>query len=156
VKPLESLQDKYSPNAVCYGCGPSNPVGLHIRSRPVDDHLVADWIPEPQHTAFVGYASGGIISMLLDCHGNMTAAYYLMKTRGLHSPPGTVTAQLSITFLKPSPMGKSLHLSAHCTGIEGEKAYVEGSIEVDGVKTVSMSGLYVAVREGHPAFHKWE
>lgn len=94
--------------------------------------------------------------MLLDCHGNMAAAYCLMKARGLHSPPGTVTAKLSISFLKPSPIGKTLHLDAHCTGIEGDKVRVEGSIEVEGVKTVSMSGLYIAVREGHPAYHKWE
>ena len=118
--------------------------------------MVADWVPEPQHTAFTGYTSGGIISMLMDCHGNMTAAYFLMKARGLEAPPGTVTAQLSITFLKPSPMGKTLHLIAHCTGIERDKVHVEGSLQVEGVKTASMSGLYVAVKEGHPAFHKWE
>lgn len=152
---MESLQDKYSPNAVCYGCGPSNPKGLHIKSRPHGEQLVADWIPGPQYTAFAGYTSGGVISMLMDCHGNMTAAYFLMKARGLDAPPGTVTAQLSITFLKPSPIGKNLHLSAYCTGIDGDKVHVEGSLEVEGVKTALMSGLYVAVKKGHPAFNKW-
>jgi acyl-coenzyme A thioesterase PaaI-like protein len=153
---VESLQDKYSPNAVCFGCGPANPNGLHIKSRPEGDCLVADWLPESQHTSFSGFTSGGIISMLLDCHGNMTAAYSLMKARNLETPPGTVTAELSIRFLKPSPLGKELHLSAWCTGIEGNRVHVEGSLEVGGEKTASMSGLYVAVKEGHPAFHKWE
>ena len=153
---MESLQDKYSPNAVCFGCGPANPDGLHIKSRPEGDRLVADWLPGPQHMAFAGFTNGGIISTLLDCHGNMTAAYSLMKARGLEVPPGTVTAELTVRFLRPSPLKKELHLIAWCTGIEGDRVRVEGSLEVDGVKTASMSGLYVAVKEGHPAFHKWE
>jgi acyl-coenzyme A thioesterase PaaI-like protein len=153
---MESLQDKYSPNAVCFGCGPANPNGLHIKSRPEGDRLVADWLPGPQHMAFAGFTNGGIISTLLDCHGNMTAAYSLMKARGLEVPPGTVTAELTVRFLRPSPLKKELHLIAWCTGIEGDRVRVEESLEVDGVKTASMSGLYVAVKEGHPAFHKWE
>jgi acyl-coenzyme A thioesterase PaaI-like protein len=153
---MESLQDKYSPNAVCFGCGPANPDGLRIKSRPEGNRLVADWMPGPQHMAFVGFTNGGIISTLLDCHGNMTAAYFLMEARGLDAPPGTVTAELAIKFLRPSPLQKELHLSAWCTGIEGDRVRVEGSLEVGGVKTASMSGLYVAVKEGHPAFHKWE
>lgn len=153
---MESLQDRYSPKAVCYGCGPSNPEGLHIKSRPEGDRLVADWDPLPKHTAFAGVTSGGIIAMLMDCHGNMTAAYFLMKARGLDAPPGTVTAELTVRYLKPSPLGKTLHISARCAGIEGDKVRVEGNIEVDGVKTAAMTGLYVAVREGHPGYHKWE
>lgn len=153
---MESLQDKYSPDAVCFGCGPANPNGLHIKSRPEGDRLVADWLPESQHMAFAGFTNGGIIATLLDCHGNMTAAYSLMKARSLEVPPGTVTAELTIRFLRPSPLKKELHLSAWCAGIEGNRVRVEGSLEVDGVKTASMSGLYVAVKESHPAFHKWE
>lgn len=94
--------------------------------------------------------------MLLDCHGNMTAAYSLMKTRGLESPPGTVTAELNVKFLKPTPIDRSLHLRARSTRIEGNKVFVEGSIEVDGVQTVTMRGLYVSVRQGHPGFDKWQ
>jgi acyl-coenzyme A thioesterase PaaI-like protein len=152
---MEGLQDKYSPNAVCFGCGPSNPKGLHIKSRPDGDTLVADWTPEPHHTAFSKFTNGGIISVLLDCHGNMTAAYSLMKSRGLGSPPGTVTAELSVKFLKPTPLRSTLHLRAWVTKIEGDRVSVEGSVEAEGVQTVSMRGLFVAVKEGHPAFDKW-
>lgn len=153
---MESLQDKYSPNAICFGCGPSNPQGLHVKSRPEGEFLVADWTPDPQHTGYAGFTNGGIISMLLDCHGNMTAAYSLMKTRGLESPPGTVTAELNIKFLKPTPIDRTLHLKARSTNIDGNKVSVEGSIEVDGVQTVAMRGLYVSVKQGHPGFDKWQ
>jgi acyl-coenzyme A thioesterase PaaI-like protein len=152
---MESLQDTYSPNAICFGCGPSNPNGLHIKSRPDGEFVVADWVPEPHHTGYAGFTNGGIISVLLDCHGNMTAAYALMKQKGLESPPGTVTAELTVRFLKPTPIDRTLHLRAHATKIEGNKVSVEGSIEVDGVQTVTMKGLYVSVKEGHPGFDKW-
>ena len=32
-----SLQEQYGPDSVCYGCGPANPRGLHIRSFPDGD-----------------------------------------------------------------------------------------------------------------------
>jgi acyl-coenzyme A thioesterase PaaI-like protein len=152
---MKSLQDEYSPNAVCFGCGPSNPNGLHIKSRPEGEYLIADWVPQPYHTGYPGFANGGIISVLLDCHGNMTAAYSLMKLRGLKSPPGTVTAELTVRFLKPTPVDRELHLKARATKIEGDRVNVEGSIEVNGIKTVVMNGLYVSVRQGHPGFDKW-
>ena len=152
---MESLQDRYSPNAVCFGCGPANPDGLHIKSRPEGAFVVADWTPAPHHTAFSEFTSGGIMSVLFDCHGNITAAYALMKARGLDSPPGTVTAELDVRFLKPTPLGPRLHLKAWASKVEGDKVTVEGTIDVGGVQTASMRGVYVAVRKGHPAFNKW-
>lgn len=55
---MVSLQDEFSPNAVCFGCGPSNPHGLHVKSRPEDDFLMADWEPESYHTGFLGFTNG--------------------------------------------------------------------------------------------------
>ena len=155
VKEMENLQDLYSPNAICFGCGPKNSEGLQIKSRVEGEFVVADWTPEPYHTSFAGYVSGGIISILLDCHGNITAGYSLMKSKGLENPPGTVTSELSIKYLKPTPIGKTLRLKAHCMKIEGSKVYIEGGLGVEGVETVEMKGVYVSVKEGHPAFNKW-
>ena len=152
---MDNLQDEYSPGGVCFGCGPSNAHGLHIKSRPEGDVLVADWEPKPYHTGYAGFTNGGIISTLLDCHGNMAAAYALMKARRLESPPGTVTAELTVRFVRPTPIGKTLHLRAWSTGFEGDKVRVEGTLEVDGTQTASLKGLYVAVREDHPGFDKW-
>jgi acyl dehydratase len=85
----------------------------------------------------------------------MAAAYSLMKAQGLKSPPGTVTGELTVRFLRPTPIGKRLHLRAWPTKIDDGKVAVEGSLEVDGVKTVAMRGIYFAVKEGHPGFDKW-
>ena len=37
-----SLQDRYAPNNKCFGCGPSNPKGLRIKSRVEGDTVVAE------------------------------------------------------------------------------------------------------------------
>ncbi len=153
---MESLQDKYAPNSICFGCGPKNPKGLHIKSFPQGESLVAEWTPEPHHAAFSDFASGGIMSVLLDCHGNWTAAYSLMRLRGLDSLPGTVTAEYTVKFLRPTPIDKAWHFKAWSTRIDGDKVFVEGEVEAGGLKTATMSGLFVAVREGHPAYHRWQ
>jgi acyl-coenzyme A thioesterase PaaI-like protein len=151
-----SLQDMFAPESTCFGCGPRNPKGLHIKSRPLDGEVVADWRPEPHHCAFAGFASGGIISVLLDCHGNWAAAYALMKSRGLTKPPGTVTAEYTVRFLRPTPLNTGWHLRARASSVEGDRVRVEGHLEVDARETASMSGLFVAVKADHPAFHRWE
>jgi len=74
-----SLQDRYSPNGRCFGCGPANERGLRIKSRACGDHTEATWQPEPHHEAFPGMLSGGITGTLLDCHSNWTAAWHLMR-----------------------------------------------------------------------------
>ncbi len=150
-----SLQDIYAPNSVCFGCGPRNPNGLRIKSMPEGKEVVSDWTPGPDHRAFDGFVSGGILSTLLDCHGNWAATYALMTERALQKPPGTVTAELSIKFLRPTPM-VGLRLRAWATRIDGDRVTAAGEIVAGGRPTASMTGLFVAVKEGHPAFHRWE
>jgi len=116
---------------------------------------VADWKPKPYHTAFAGFTNGGIISTLFDCHGNMAAAYALMKSGSMRAPPGTVTAELSVRYLRPTPLGKVLHLRAQATEIVDGRVRVEGELRVEGTTTAVMHGLYVAVKKGHPGFDKW-
>jgi len=88
-----SLQEKYAPNNACWGCGPANPEGLHIRSFPKNGDVVAEWKPEKKYEAFDGVLNGGVIGTLLDCHCNWTAAYHLMKRAKEDRPPCTVTAE---------------------------------------------------------------
>jgi acyl-CoA thioesterase FadM len=122
---------------------------------PHGDSLLADWSPKPYHSAFSDFASGGIISVLLDCHANWTAAYTLMKSRSLQKPPGTVTAEYTVRFLKPTHVKTSWTIRAWPTKVDGDRVTVEGEVLADGEKTASMEGLFVAVRRSHPAFHRW-
>ena len=152
---MKSLQETFAPNNACFGCGPANDKGLHIRSFASGEEVVADWRPEPHHQAFDGILNGGICGALLDCHSNWTAAFHLMQKAGAAAPPCTVTADFHVVLKRPTPMDAVLHLSARVVESTPSRAVVEASIEAGGKVTATCRGTFVAVTEGHPAFHRW-
>jgi acyl-coenzyme A thioesterase PaaI-like protein len=152
---MESLQDRYAPHNRCFGCGPANEKGLRIKSRPDGDALVADWQAEPHHEAFTGMLNGGIIGALLDCHSNWTAAWYLMRQAQSASLPCTVTAEFHVKLRKPTPSTAPIHLRAHVVESAVDRATVEATLESGGTVTATCRGVFVAVKEGHPAYHRW-
>jgi acyl-coenzyme A thioesterase PaaI-like protein len=117
--------------------------------------VVADWTPEPHHEAFPGMLNGGIIGTLLDCHGNWTAAWHLMQKGGQDKPPVTVTADYSVKLRKPTPSGTAVRLRARVVESTDARAVVDMSLEVNGVVTATGRGTFVAVKPGHPAYHRW-
>ena len=157
----QSLQEKYAPRNACFGCGPANPDGLHIRSFPRGDEVVAEWQPEKKYEAFPGVLNGGIIGTLLDCHCNWTAAYHLMKRAKVDQAPCTVTAEYAIKLIRPTPTSGPVHLSAKIVDLgasparTGDRATVEGTLTAGGKVCATCRGVFVAVKEGHPAFHRW-
>ncbi|MEP6937713.1 MAG: PaaI family thioesterase, partial [Chthoniobacterales bacterium] len=123
----ESLQERYAPNNVCFGCGPANPDGVRVRSFPRGEEVVAEWTPQSKYEAFPGVLNGGIIGTLLDCHCNWTAAYHLMKAVGADSPPCTVTADYAIKLLRPTPTAGPVTLSARVAELSSDRATIEGT-----------------------------
>lgn len=150
-----SLQETYAPGHVCFGCGPANAKGLRIRSFAEGDRVVARWTPEPHHEAFPGMLSGGVIGTLLDCHSNWTAAHHLMTRNGLPSPPCTVTAEYAVKLLRPTPSGGPVLLAARVVESSEDRATVEATLEAGGKVCDTCRGVFVAVKPGHPAYHRW-
>lgn len=150
-----ALQDRYAPHNRCFGCGPSNEKGLRLKSVPEGDEVVCDWRPEEHHQAFEGMLNGGICGALLDCHSNWTAAWHLMNENGLETPPCTVTAEFHVKLKKPTPMDGTVRLRARVVESSEKKAVVEATLEAGGVVTCTCRGVFVAVKEGHPAYHRW-
>lgn len=155
VVATQSLQERYSPEGTCYGCGPANPQGLHVRSFVASDEVVADWQPAPRYEAFPGMLNGGIIGTLLDCHCNWTAAHALMRQSGADRPPCTVTAEYTITLRRPTPTDVLVRLSARVVELSEDRALVEGALASDGRICATCRGTFVAVQPGHPAYHRW-
>jgi acyl-coenzyme A thioesterase PaaI-like protein len=151
----ENLQDRYAPHNRCFGCGPANEKGLRIKSRVEGEVVVADFRAEPHHEAFDGMVCGGIIGTLLDCHMNWTAAWHLMERTGAESPPCTVTAKYEVKMAAPTPSAAAIRLTARVVESSDRKAVVEGELAADGTVTATGSGVFVAVKEGHPAWHRW-
>jgi acyl-coenzyme A thioesterase PaaI-like protein len=150
-----SLQERYGPDTICFGCGPANPEGLHVRSFAIGDEVIADWEPQPRHQAFPGVLNGGIIGTLMDCHSNWTAAHHLMQRRGADRPPTTVTADYHVRMLKPTPTDGQVRLRAKVVDSTDERATVEATLEAGGQVTATCRGTFVAVRQGHPAHGRW-
>jgi acyl-coenzyme A thioesterase PaaI-like protein len=152
---MQSLQERYAPSNRCFGCGPANEKGLRIRSFVSGEEVVCEWRPEPHHQAFEGVLNGGICGALLDCHSNWTAAHHLMEKAGASTPPCTVTADFHVTLKRPTPMDAPLRLKARIVVSHPDRAVVEATLEANGKTTATCRGTFVAVPEGHPAYHRW-
>lgn len=151
----QSLQEKYAPHNSCFGCGPVNEKGLHIRSFAQGDEVVAEWMPEKHHEAFPGMLNGGIIGALLDCHSNWAASWHLMNRTGASSPPCTVTADYAIKLLRPTPTDAPVKLVARVVESQDDRAIVEAQLIAHDKVCATCRGTFVAVKPGHPAYHRW-
>lgn len=151
----KSIQETFAPNLRCFGCGPANERGLHIRSFADGEEIIAEWQPKAEYEAFPGMLSGGIIGTLLDCHCNWTAAYHLMKRQGLDKPPCTVTADYTIKLMRPTPSDQPIRLLARPVDMSDDRAVIEGELISHDMVTATCRGTFVAVKPGHPAYHRW-
>ena len=149
------VQRQYAANSICFGCGPANEHGLQINSYRTEQGLEMRFTPSEEHQAFPGMVNGGIIGTLMDCHGNWAAAIALMDEQDLDEPPCTVTASYSISLRRPTPTDTELVITAYAEEISGNKVNVRMELKADDKICATGKGLFVAVKEGHPAFHRW-
>ena len=152
---MKSLQDTYAPHTRCFGCGPSNEKGLRIKSFPEGDGCIAEFRPEPHHEAFPGVLNGGIIGALLDCHSNWTACWALMRASGADKPPVTVTADFHVFLKRPTPLDTVLKIRGQVLEQKQDRCVIESTIEANDKITATCTGTFIAVKEGHPAYHRW-
>ena len=152
----KSLQERYAPRNECFGCGPANEKGLRIRSFALEgDEVVCEWQPEKYHEAYPGMLNGGIIGTLMDCHSNWTAAWHLMNRNQQDSPPCTVTADYAIKLKRPTPTDRPVKLVARVVESTEDRAIVEAELIAQDKVCATCRGTFVAVKPGHPAYHRW-
>ncbi len=143
-----AVQDHYPDDfAHCFGCGRLNARGHLIKSYVEGDEVVSHFTPRPEHTALPGFVYGGLIASLIDCHAMATAAAAAEHAAGRNigdgPAPRFVTAQLSVAFLRPTPIGGELVLHARVAERSERKAIVEVELSANGV--VTARGNVVAV-----------
>src|SRR6516164_7072891 len=97
-----SVQERFAPHNACFGCGPSNPKGLRIRSFEEGDHLVARWRPEEHHQAFPGVLNGGIGGALRDYHLSSAPATALLDAQVMQLPACLVRSECAVTLERPA------------------------------------------------------
>lgn len=150
-----SMQEKFAPNSICFGCGPANEKGLKIKSYRNNEGLEMEFETSEEHQAFPGIINGGIIGTLLDCHGNWVAAIALMDEEGSENPPCTVTASYSINLRRPTPANSKLNIKGKVIEIKGKMVKVALEMKVEEKICATGEGTFVAIKEGHPAYHRW-
>lgn len=136
---MKAIQDHYPEQfAHCFGCGPANTLGLHLKSYIREDHTEARFTPDQRYSGGVpGNVYGGMIASLIDCHGTASAAAFAYqasnRTMGDEGMPiRFVTASLQIDYRKPTPLGRELLITGKLKSLEGRKAFVSLSLTVDG------------------------
>ncbi len=128
----------------CFGCGELHPTGLHLVAHAGNGvDLTAEFTVTENHQGAPGLAHGGLLSLAFD--------EALGKLMWLLRAPA-VTARLETDFLRPVPMGSTLHISARITGQVSRKVYceAEGRLNsVDGELAVKAAALFVIVPMHH-------
>ena len=145
-----SFQDYYPDYfSHCYGCGRLNEQGLQIKSYWDGEETVCIHIPKPCYTGGApGYAYGGLIASLIDCHsmGTAAAAKYRAEGREMGTEPALrfMTASLHVNYLLPTPLGGPLEIRSKVKEVKGRKVIVESRLIVGG--KVCATGEVVAVQ----------
>ena len=128
----------------CFGCGQLHPTGLHLVARAGTAlDLTAEFTVTENHQGAPGLAHGGLLSLAFD--------EALGKLMWLIRSPA-VTARLETDFMKPVPIGTTLHITAQITGQVKRKVYTEAIGRLngpDGDIAVRAAALFVIVPMSH-------
>ena len=126
---------------MCYGCGGKNARGLQLKFS-IDEaarRIRAEWTPLKEHQGYADVVHGGMIGLVLDeLMGNL-----LWK---LGRP--SVTAEMSVRFLKPAHVGKPLRGEAWIASHKGRVCVMEAAAwDVAGGVVAEAKGRFVQVTQ---------
>ena len=128
----------------CFGCGELHPTGLHLVAYAGEGlDITAKFTVNENHQGAPGLAHGGLLSLAFD--------EALGKLMWLLRAPA-VTGRLETDFIKPVPMGSTLHITAEITGQVNRKVYTSaiGRLNsADGEIAVRAAALYIIVPMDH-------
>ena len=128
----------------CFGCGELHPTGLHLVAYAGTGlDITAEFTVNENHQGAPGLAHGGLLSLAFD--------EALGKLMWLLRAPA-VTGRLETDFIKPVPMGTTLHITAEITGQVNRKVYTSavGRLNsADGEIAVRAAALYIIVPMDH-------
>lgn len=135
--------------AECFGCGGEIESGLHISSTVGEGRFVhSRFTVTKDHQGAPGLAHGGLLACAFDEALGSTVGNLLRKP--------AVTGRLETDFLRPVPVGSTLHIAAELDGVAGRKIYVsaKGRLDADdGPLAVRARGLFVTVGFEHFTAH---
>ncbi|MFR0356724.1 PaaI family thioesterase [Streptomyces sediminimaris] len=132
----------------CFGCGGGQPHGLHLEARAGEGvTITAEFTVQPAHQGAPGLAHGGVLATALD--ETLGSLNWLLRTIA-------VTGRLETDFVRPVPVGTTLHLAAEVTAVAGRKIYSTATGRVGGPEgpvAVRADALFIEVKVDHFTDH---
>jgi len=102
----------------CFGCSPTNEIGLHLEFWEDGDEMLARWKPQTRYEGWMGVLHGGIQATLLD-EIAAWVVFVKLKTSG-------VTSEMSINYQKPVYLSKGeISVRGKLVSVEKRLAKVE-------------------------------
>jgi len=121
---------------------------LKIQSYWDGEESVCVYEPNPYYMAVPGYAYGGLIASLIDCHstGTAAAAKYREENREMDTLPPLrfLTASLHVDYLLPTPLGGPIEIRGKVKEVKGRKVIVESTLSAGG--NICARGEVVAIQ----------
>ena len=151
-----AIQDRYGERFQhCWGCGPKNELGLHLKTYPsIDGESCISRIKlENRYTGGVpSNVFGGMIATIFDCHGTASAAWFAHQKKGLELTETTVigrfiTARLEIDYLSPSPIEDEIVVISTLEELGERKAIISMEMAVATKVRAKAKMVAVAVKD---------
>lgn len=151
-----AIQDTYGDRFQhCWGCGPKNELGLHLKTYPSLDgkECITRIRPESHYTGGVpANLFGGMIAMIFDCHGTASAAWFAHQEKGLDLTQDTVigrfiTARLEVDYQSPTPIDQEILVTSQLEELGARKAIIVMEMSVAGQPRAKARMIAVAVKD---------
>jgi len=150
----KSLQETYAPSMACFGCGPANEKGLHIRSFPRADEVVATFRPETYQEAFPGMLSGGIIGTFAGLSLQLDGGLPIDEEQRDGSSALHGDGRLYHQAFAANADGPASRVARAGRGIACGSRNRRGRVIAHDKVCATCRGTFVAVKPGHPAYHR--
>lgn len=118
----------------CYGCGPDNPVGLHLEARAAEaDAVEASYLFDERFEGGPGVVHGGATAALIDdLFGRLLVRIVVLA----------VTAELSLAYLRPVHVDELCHLRAELVRRDDRDLVVRAWLTQSGERKVRAEGRF--------------
>jgi uncharacterized protein (TIGR00369 family) len=141
--PPDDEEIRFLPDGGCFGCSPSNPVGLRLPFRRRGEVAYARYtIPDHFHGA-PGIAHGGIVATILDEVSCAAAAAVGGRF--------VVTGELSVRYRRPCPVGAPLEAAARITEETPRYFVIEADLRRDDQVLARSTGKFFFQQRPEPA-----
>jgi acyl-coenzyme A thioesterase PaaI-like protein len=149
-----ALRDQFFPGEVpdrdrmvhfdeCFVSGRWNPLGIGVEVFRDGDGVQAEVVLGTAFEGAPGRSHGGIVAAIFD-----DVMGYLLT---VHEIPA-FTGELTVRYLKPTPMGTTLHYDARVIHRDGRRLLTEANCVADGVTVATATATFIEVSPSHFQF----